>query len=259
MRMRILSKMMVIVMFLFAGIFAALAIFNPFNAESITSYINLAITFTSCAVIWVVAAHLERKLRPKPRKPKHSGKPDLSKLADITAEGLYEQSFTSKDDYTKPEEIWAASPKMEAEMYETLDKGALIAAENGHAQLKINFHVYGDIKKSHGIEIDISNAHEGKADVTCYNFMMPKPIWKKPQWAISSQDTAEAFERSMQQKTSEHFDRPYFEVEQTRFAWSTVTVHWMKQEDHESLKKAISIPGGYDAYKAGVPVDDIVA
>ena len=257
--MRILNKLMIIVTALLAIGFMVLAILNPFEVENPNSYFNWGLTFMSCSIIWLVAANIERALRPKPKKIKHRGETDLSKLADITAEGLYEQSFTSKDDYTKPEDIWAAFPKMETELYKTLDKAALIAAENGQAKLRIEFHVYEDIKKPHGIETNIANAHEGKADVSCYNFRMPHPIWKKARWAISSEDTAEAFEKSIQQKTAEHFDQPYFEVEQTRFAWSVVTVHWMKQEDHENLKKAISIPGGYEAYKAGVPAEDIVA
>ena len=257
--MRIFSKVMVAAMAVLAIGFFALAIFNPFGAEDVTSYYHSGLGFMSCSIIWGVSAHVERILRPRPRKLKHHGQTDLSKLADITAEGLYEQSFASKEDYTKPEDIWAASPKMETELYETLDKAALLAAEHGLAKLKVDFHVYEDIKKSHGLEVNISNAHEGKAEVSCYNFMMPQPIWKKPRWAISSKDTAEAFERSMQQKTAAHFDRPYFNVEQSRIVWSVVTVYWLNQKDHETLKKAISIPGGYDAYKAGVPADDIVA
>ena len=228
------------------------------------------------------------------KKTRKSSEPDLEatfsdKLREVTISKLYRKNF-EEPSVVPPltsEQLWKHRNCGSRQMLSDLQDAVSKAAELGYPELQVEIVVYKDadpIPLSSGLEIsDYDLTSKGKVDLEIWPFSYKDAAGTKRN-SFEKIGSADDFKHFTIRRLYDHFKQkglsvrevdlydeyyrpiqyaqPYSQTcpEYNEPDWNTVlSIRWMNDKEYRQAQAAMSICGGYDAYKHGVPLEDIIA
>lgn len=204
------------------------------------------------------------------RRKGNGGNPDRDRKSnarsskDFTPDELRKMSFDKwySDEYGKPDSFdpaWAwVLADAEDKLVKKINKSLKVAAQNGHSKLKVAMHAHHRAKYDDGFEVETGCAEEGRVSVTLWNVSEYLPGGQK-RMILDSVEKSDALLDYAAGIIAEHFEKIGFSVERTSYIGQELNISWIDDNEKRLMREVVKMPRGYDAYKEGVPVEDILA
>ena len=190
--------------------------------------------------------------------PGSSKKPSLSqRLRENTVEGLRQNASMRNMEDNSFERIWNDPVCQSSEMLSKLDECMEKSASYGNRRLAISFTNHLEIESTSGLRVYEDDLSEGKVHISIWNFEIYRNGMQES--VVKTKEQILEFEKYISEKTCQHAISQGLSAEYKSIYGSLyIFISWMSQDEHNQMQQLIEIPGGYDAYSKGVPIEDII-